>query len=182
MGKYSALIAIMASISRIAGGLIADRFGGLRVMLAICIIVGAASFVVAGRPPFPVAVAVLIILFLGLGAGNGSTFQLVPLRWVGASAIAMSLIGEVGALGGGLIPNMMGYSKQYLGSYRFGFIGWGILALGIFVMYMKVQRHWTTTWVGKGGRALTHTNPKSSLIQNADEYEQLQRSGRYYGV
>ena len=34
----------------------------------------------------------------------------------------------------------------------------------------------------QGGRPLTHTNPKSSLIQSADEYEQLLRSGRYYGV
>jgi nitrate/nitrite transporter NarK len=27
------------------------------------------------------------------------------------------MIGEIGALGGGLVPNAMGLSKQYLGSY-----------------------------------------------------------------
>ncbi|MBI5746507.1 MAG: NarK/NasA family nitrate transporter [Nitrospirae bacterium] len=155
MGKWSALIAIMASISRIAGGFIADRFGGLRVMIIICIIIGVVSFIVSGMPPFGIAVLFLIILFFGLGAGNGSTFQLVPLRWIGASAIAMSLIGEVGALGGGFIPNIMGFSRQYLGSYRFGFMVWGVLAAGILVMYLVIQKHWTSTWVGKGGMALT---------------------------
>ncbi len=96
-----------------------------------------------------------LALFLALGAGNGSTFQLVPLRWVGSTAIAMSLIGEVGGLGGGAIPNIMGYSRQHLGSYQYGFIVWGVLAIGIFIMYMVIQRHWTKTWVGKGGKALT---------------------------
>ena len=124
----------------------------------------------------------LIILFLGLGAGNGSTFQLIPLRWIGTTAIAMSLVGEVGALGGGLVPNIMGYSKQYLGAYQYGFTVWGVLALGIFVMYMKVQRRWTTSWVGKGGKALSHTNPMRSQIQSADEYDMLQRQGKFYGV
>lgn len=154
MGKYSALIAIMASVSRIAGGWLADRIGGLRIMIIICLIIAVTSFITATIPPFPVAVGLLIILFLGLGAGNGSTFQLVPLRWVGTTAIAMSLIGEVGALGGGVIPNMMGYSRQYLGSYRFGFIVWGVLAVGIFVMYLFAQRRWVGAWVGKGGKAL----------------------------
>ena len=155
MGKWSALIAIMASVSRIAGGFIADRFGGLRVMVIICIIVAAVSFMVSSMPPFGIAVLFLIILFFGLGAGNGSTFQLVPLRWIGASAIAMSLIGEVGALGGGFIPNIMGFSRQYLGSYRYGFMVWGVLAAGILVMYLVIQKHWTSTWLGKGGMALT---------------------------
>lgn len=182
MGKYSALIVIMASISRIAGGFIADRFGGLRVMLTICAVVAVSSLAIAAHPPFYIVMGLLIILFLGLGAGNGSTFQLIPLRWIGTTAIAMSLVGEVGALGGGLVPNIMGYSKQYLGAYQYGFTVWGVLALGIFVMYMKVQRRWTTSWVGKGGKALSHTNPMRSQIQSADEYDMLQRQGKFYGV
>ncbi len=155
MGRWSAFIAIMASVSRIAGGWVADRFGGIRVMLAVCLLTAIMSFYITTLPPFYLVVPALCILFLALGAGNGSTFQLVPLRWVGSTAIAMSLIGEVGGLGGGLIPNIMGYSRQHLGSYQYGFIVWGVLAIGIFIMYMVIQKHWAKTWVGKGGKALT---------------------------
>ncbi|MBI5970497.1 MAG: NarK/NasA family nitrate transporter [Deltaproteobacteria bacterium] len=153
MGKYAALIAIMASISRIAGGWLADRFGGIRNMLVVCVATAVSSFYIATLPPFYLVIPALIVLFLALGAGNGSTFQLVPLRWVGSTAIVMSLVGEIGALGGGFIPNIMGYSKQRLGSYQYGFIVWAVLAIAIFIMYMVVKRKWETSWVGKGGMA-----------------------------
>ncbi|MBI5343981.1 MAG: MFS transporter, partial [Deltaproteobacteria bacterium] len=151
---------VMASISRIGGGWIADRIGGIKCMLVVCIVTSAVSFFIVTMPPFYIVVPALIILFLALGAGNGSTFQLVPLRWVGSTAIVMSLVGEVGGLGGGLIPNVMGYSRQYLGRYHYGFIVWGFLAIGIFVMYMVVKRRWERTWVGAGGKAL-HREEKS---------------------
>ena len=154
MGKYSALIAIMASISRIAGGWLADRVGGIKCMLVVCVVTAIMSFYVSTLPPFYLVIPALCILFLALGAGNGSTFQLVPLRWIGSTAIVMSLVGEVGGLGGGLIPNVMGYSKQHLGSYQYGYIVWGVLAIGIFIMYMVVKRRWENTWVGAGGKAL----------------------------
>ncbi len=161
MGQYSALIAIMASISRIAGGWLADRVGGLNCMKWVCIITAVMSFYIATLPPFYIVIPALCVLFLALGAGNGSTFQLVPLRWIGSTAIVMSLIGEVGALGGGLIPNVMGYSKQHLGSYQYGYIVWGVLAIGILIMYMVVSRKWEKSWVGAGGRAL----PKSETTE-----------------
>ena len=50
--------------------------------------------------------------FAALGAGNGALFQLVPLRWPTTTAVAGSMIGEIGALGGGLVPNAMGLSTS----------------------------------------------------------------------
>ncbi|MBI5560980.1 MAG: MFS transporter, partial [Deltaproteobacteria bacterium] len=152
MGKFSALIAINASISRIAGGWLADRFGGLRVISVICITAAAALFFISTRPPFYLLIPAFILLEISLGAGNGSTFQLVPLRWVGSTAIVMSLIGEIGALGGGTIPNIMGYSRQHLGTYAYGYAVWGVLAVLIFFMYTVVRRKWEKTWVGAGGK------------------------------
>ena len=64
----------------------------------------------------------LMLCFAALGAGNGALFQLVPLRWPAATAVAGSMIGEIGALGGGLVPSAMGLSKQYLGSYLLGLL------------------------------------------------------------
>ena len=52
-----------------------------------------------------------MLCFAALGAGNGALFQLVPLRWPLTTAVAGSMIGEIGALGGGFVPNAMGQSQ-----------------------------------------------------------------------
>jgi NNP family nitrate/nitrite transporter-like MFS transporter len=97
----------------------------------------------------------LIVCFAALGAGNGALFQLVPLRWPTSTAVAGSMIGEIGALGGGLVPNAMGLSKQYLGSYVWGFVFFGALSLVMLGVMRVMQIRWTRTWAEKGGRART---------------------------
>jgi MFS transporter, NNP family, nitrate/nitrite transporter len=63
------------------------------------------------------------------------------------------MIGEIGALGGGLVPNAMGLSKQYLGSYLWGFVLFAVLALVMLGVMRKMQIRWTRTWAERGGRA-----------------------------
>ena len=63
------------------------------------------------------------------------------------------MIGEVGALGGGLIPNAMGLSKQHTGSYLWGFVGFALCAVLVLLMLRSMQIRWTRTWAEKGGRA-----------------------------
>jgi NNP family nitrate/nitrite transporter-like MFS transporter len=64
------------------------------------------------------------------------------------------MIGEIGALGGGLLPNLLGQSKQHTGSYAMGFMAYAAIATLILIMLLVVSRRWTKTWVGAGGRAL----------------------------
>jgi NNP family nitrate/nitrite transporter-like MFS transporter len=63
------------------------------------------------------------------------------------------MIGEIGALGGGLVPATMGLSKQYAGSFAWGFVLFACLALLMLLMLRKMQQRWTRTWAEKGGRA-----------------------------
>jgi NNP family nitrate/nitrite transporter-like MFS transporter len=77
----------------------------------------------------------------------------VPLRWPTTTAVAGSMIGEIGALGGGLVPNLMGTSKQNLGSYGWGFITLAAVSLTVLVALRMMQVRWTRTWAEKGGRA-----------------------------
>ena len=101
------------------------------------------------------ATTLLVMLcFSALGAGNGAVFQLVPLRWPLATAVAGSMIGEIGALWGGLVPGAMGLSKQYTGSYMWGFLLFAVFALAMLAMLRVMQIRWTRTWAEKGGRAL----------------------------
>ena len=71
------------------------------------------------------------------------------------------MIGEIGALGGGLVPNAMGLSKQYLGSYAWGFVLFALLALVMLGVMRVMQIRWTRTWAEKGGRARPAVAPLS---------------------
>jgi NNP family nitrate/nitrite transporter-like MFS transporter len=63
------------------------------------------------------------------------------------------MIGEIGALGGGLVPNAMGLSKQYTGTYFWGFALFALLSLVVLGMTRVMQLRWTRTWAERGGRA-----------------------------
>jgi NNP family nitrate/nitrite transporter-like MFS transporter len=65
------------------------------------------------------------------------------------------MIGEIGALGGGILPNLLGQSKQHTGSYRAGFLLYAVLAVGVLVVMRVVARSWTRSWIAPGGRAIT---------------------------
>ncbi len=155
-GQLTMLATLMGSAVRVVGGYISDRIGGINTLSGVLVLV-AITLTLCGLAGGSLALTTLLFMlcFAALGAGNGALFQLVPLRWPLATAVAGSMIGEVGALGGGFLPNAMGLSKQYVGSYLWGFISFALLALLMLGMLRIVQIRWTRTWAEKGGRART---------------------------
>ena len=153
-GQLTMLATLMGSAVRVVGGWIADRVGGIHTLSGVLLLVAAALAAcgLAGQS-LTLTTLLFMLCFAALGAGNGALFQLVPLRWPLATAVAGSMIGEVGALGGGFLPNAMGLSKQYSGSYLWGFLSFTLLALVMLVVLRVVQIRWTRTWAEKGGRA-----------------------------
>ena len=152
-GQLTMLAALMGSAIRVVGGWVSDRWGGINTLSAIFGII-IITMVIAGLPIGVTATTVLFMIsFAALGAGNGALFQLVPLRWPLATAVAGSMIGEIGALGGSFIPNAMGISKQTTGHFTWGFLSFAALAAVAFIVLRVAQRKWTKTWVEKGGRA-----------------------------
>ncbi len=153
-GQLTMLAAFMGATLRVFGGWISDRWGGINTLTAVLVIV-IVTLVLCGLSTQSLLVTTLLLMvcFAALGAGNGALFQLVPLRWPLSTAVAGSMIGEIGALGGGLVPNAMGLSKQHLGTYAGGFYLFAGLALGALVMMRVMQIRWTRTWAEKGGRA-----------------------------
>ena len=153
-GQLTMLATVMGSGVRVVGGYISDRIGGINTLSGVLVLV-AISLVACGFAGSSLAATTLLFMlcFAALGAGNGALFQLVPLRWPLTTAVAGSMIGEVGALGGGFIPNAMGLSKQHSGTYLWGFVAFAVLAVAMLVMLRIVQIRWTRTWAEKGGRA-----------------------------
>jgi NNP family nitrate/nitrite transporter-like MFS transporter len=153
-GQLTMLAAFMGAALRVFGGWISDRWGGINTLTLVLGCVAGTLLLCALATGSLVATTLLVMLcFAALGAGNGALFQLVPLRWPLATAVAGSMIGEFGALGGGLVPSAMGLSKQYLGSYAWGFVTFAALALVMLGMLRVMQLRWTRTWAEKGGRA-----------------------------
>lgn len=174
-GQLTMLAAFMGAAVRVIGGWISDRWGGVNTLTLVLLVV-AISLVLVGASSASLTLTTLLLIacFAALGAGNGALFQLVPLRWPASTAVAGSMIGEIGALGGGLVPNAMGLSKQYLGSYAWGFVFFAALSLVMLAVMRVMQIRWTRTWAEKGGRAreaaqppVTTHRPKSSKAPKA---------------
>lgn len=153
-GQLTMLAAFMGAAVRVGGGWISDRWGGVNTLTLVLLVV-AASLTLVGFAggSLVLTTLLLIVCFAALGAGNGALFQLVPLRWPTTTAVAGSMIGEIGALGGGLVPSAMGLSKQYLGTYAWGFVLFAALALVMLAVMRVMQIRWTRTWAERGGRA-----------------------------
>jgi NNP family nitrate/nitrite transporter-like MFS transporter len=157
VGRYAAGIIVAASVLRVAGGWLADRLGGIRMLIGTFAVIVISMLAAATLPPSPwLMTTILVVAFSAMGAGNGAVFQLVPLRFRTTTAVAGSLIGEIGALAGGLLPNAMGLGKQYAGSFSPGFMTLVLLALASVGTLIAVSRRWThapDAWVAPGGKA-----------------------------
>ena len=153
-GSLTVLATLTGSLTRVAGGWIADRIGGITTLSIVFLVVIAGFLGLLGSPSLLPTTLLFMLCFAALGAGNGATFQLVPLRWPLTTAVAGAMIGEIGALGGGILPNLLGQSRQHTGSYALGFLAYVAFSLLVLVMIRVVSRRWTATWVTAGGRAI----------------------------
>lgn len=162
-GTLTVFATITGSITRVIGGWFADKLGGVTTLSVVFLVVIGTLFSLVNTPSLMTTTLLFMLCFAALGAGNGATFQLVPLRWPVTTAVAGGMIGEIGALGGSILPNVLAQSKQHTGRYGLGFIAYAVLATLILVMLRIVARTWMKTWVGPGGRALT--NPSSAATQ-----------------
>ncbi len=155
VGIYVTIGVVAASGLRVLGGWLADHMGGIRVLYLLCGVILAGVLIASTMPRSPWMMAALVALAMGaMGAGNGAVFQLVPLRFRDSTAVAGSLIGEIGALAGGFLPNAMGLGMKYTGSFTPGFLGGAALSILSLIALALVTRRWTSTWVGAHGKAL----------------------------
>jgi NNP family nitrate/nitrite transporter-like MFS transporter len=162
-GTLTVLATLTGSLTRVLGGWFADRVGGITTLSVVFLIAIAGLFGLMATPPLIATTLLFMLCFAALGAGNGATFQLVPLRWPLTTAVAGGMIGEIGALGGGVLPNLLGQSKQHTGSYRGGFLLYAMFAVGVLVVMRVVARSWTRSWIAPGGRAIGAVPTQSAV-------------------
>lgn len=146
-GWATAACVLAGSVMRPIGGVIADRIGGTRtllaVYLAVAVLVATAGMGWGGSVA---TVSLFVLTLLCLGAGNGAVFQLVPQRFGTDIGLMTGLIGMAGGIGGFLLAAGMGVVKQHTGSYSLGlwlFAGVALLAWGFL---SGIKHQWRNKW------------------------------------
>ena len=145
-GNLTALCVFGGSFLRPVGGLLADRRGGIKILMAVVGIIAGAMFLISQLPPLTWAIAELFVGVCALGIGNGAVFQLVPQRFGKEIGAVTGLVGAVGGVGGFLLPFVLGVSKDLTGSYGAGFVFLTAAACACMTLLAYVQREWRRDW------------------------------------
>lgn len=146
---FTTLCVIAGSFFRPVGGWLADRLGGVRMLLILYAGVSLMMAFVSSLPPLSVVTILLFVGMMCLGMGNGSVFQLVPQRFQQEIGVITGIVGAAGGLGGYFLPNILGLLKQWTGSYTPGFLILSAIALACIVTVTLIQDQWKRTFLNR---------------------------------
>ncbi len=120
-GARTAGFVLLATLMRPVGGMLADRFGGARVLLGVF---GAVAVFGAlmGCPFMPTFTVGALGAAAVLGLGNGAVFKLVPQHFPKETGTVTGLVGAFGGLGGFFPPLVLGVLRDATGGYSIGFV------------------------------------------------------------
>ena len=120
-GARTAGFVLLATLTRPVGGMLADRFGGSRVLIGVFATVAALG-VLMGCPWMPTFTIGALGAAAALGLGNGAVFKLVPEHFPKETGAVTGLVGAFGGLGGFFPPLVLGFIRDYTGGYAIGFV------------------------------------------------------------
>jgi NNP family nitrate/nitrite transporter-like MFS transporter len=162
-GYFATACVIAGSCLRPVGGYLADRLGGIRMLLVLYVCTGFLLLGMATLPPLS-AGTVLMFLAMGcLGMGNGSVFQLVPLRFPKEIGVITGIVGAAGGVGGFFLPTLLGLLMQLTGSFAGGFLAFALVGcFGCATALFLVSRRWEGSFVGQGGLATSLREPNAT--------------------
>jgi NNP family nitrate/nitrite transporter-like MFS transporter len=146
-GGLVALCAVAGSLVRPVGGVLADRFGGIRLLSFVFALVPLAMVAPMTGAPLEITVLSLIAGMAGLGLGNGAVFQLVPWRFPAQLGLVTGITGAAGGVGGFLLPAVMGIQYQTTGSFGPGFLLYAVSLGYLFLCLKALHTGWRFTWL-----------------------------------
>lgn len=145
-GYCTAACVFAGSLVRPMGGALADRIGGVRVLMIVYLTAALALSAVAFASTLVAALGFFVAAMLALGVGNGAVFQLVPQRFREEIGIMTGLVGMAGGIGGFYLASSLGIAKQMTGSFAAGFLIFAALAVLAFLGIAVVRARWRATW------------------------------------
>jgi len=127
-GFRAAGFVVLATLLRPAGGWLADRIGGARVLSGVFLGVVPFALLLTWPAMLPFSVGALGCAAL-LGLGNGAVFKLVPEYFPKETGTVTGLVGAMGGLGGFFPPLLLGFFRQQTGAVWPGFVLLAALSL-----------------------------------------------------
>ncbi|MFQ6046238.1 MAG: nitrate/nitrite transporter [Gemmatimonadales bacterium] len=130
-GLLTAIYSVGASLIRVPGGSLADRWGGERTAILSLSVMLAGAVVLTVSHTFALSVGGAVLLAVGMGVTNAAVFKLVPQEIREAVGGAAGWVGGLGAFGGFAIPPLMGLFVRLRGAdgYASGFLTFVVLAV-----------------------------------------------------
>ncbi len=132
-GMLTGTFSVLTSLVRVGGGIVADKLteGGENTAILSLLIMLMGSMVMLNSQQFELAVPGIVLLAFGMGLCNAAVFKIVPQAVPTAVGGAAGWVGGLGALGGFIIPLILGVAVRNLGKtgYAIGFIVFIFLAL-----------------------------------------------------
>lgn len=144
-GDLVTITVFAGSFVRPIGGYIADRLGGMNLLIKLYGLAAFVLFVVGFLPSIYMMVPLFIFAMLIFGISNGALFQVIPTKFPREVGIFTGFVGAAGGLGGFFLPNILGTYKEITGSYGLGF--WWISAtyVGALIIIIWLQTSWKKT-------------------------------------
>ena len=107
-GLLTAAFSLLAAVVRVAGGMASDRLSIRYALVGNFFLMAAATLVLSMSGTFAVSLGATLAVGAGMGLQNAIVFKLVPSYVPSAVGGASGWIGGIGALGGFVIPPVMG--------------------------------------------------------------------------
>lgn len=136
-GARTAGFVVLATLMRPVGGWLADRVGGVRVLVYIFVAIAGLGLLMgcAWMPTFTVGA---LGAAAALGLGNGAVFKLVPQFFPKETGTVTGLVGAFGGLGGFFPPLALGLIRDATGGYAWGFVFLACFALACLAVHYFV--------------------------------------------
>ena len=170
-GDFTTVVVLAGSFLRPVGGMLSDKIGGYKLLLALLMAVGCCLNAVGTQPAFPVALFLFALGMAMLGMGNGAVFQLVPQRFPESVGLVTGIVGAAGGIGGFLLPSLLGVIKDRTGQYGLGFQFFGVTFFAGAVSLLRLGSYWRKSWhpdsVERAGIFCYRSSLKKSLSEAA---------------
>ncbi|MFN8629207.1 MAG: MFS transporter [Chloroflexota bacterium] len=142
-GLLTAAFSLLAAVVRVAGGMASDRLSIRYALIGNFLLMAGATLVLSMSGTFGVSLAATLAVGAGMGLQNAIVFKLVPSYVPSAVGGASGWIGGIGALGGFVIPPVMGIVTGSVAgpeAYARGFLPFVVLSLAALPMVWWLNR------------------------------------------
>ncbi|MFC0302560.1 MFS transporter [Virgibacillus soli] len=167
-GIRTAGFIVVATLVRPIGGLLADKFQPLFILMAVFIGLTLGSFILAFSPTMLFYTIAVMLIALTAGIGNGVIFKLVPFYFSKQAGTANGIVSMMGGLGGFFPPLLLSAIFSLTGSYSIGFMAFSQVSLASFVLvlwlYYMDKLSLSKDVFDSTGQGILVTNPSGHII------------------